>query len=177
MQRHGLWPIRPSVHGVSRQEYWSGLPCPSPRDFPDPGIEPTSFTSPALAGRFFSTSTTWEGWLVVVKDEIRTEWKSAAHSPRAASLWPPVTLSALTVQLRDADECRGCRTLALGGSIRIRWRGSRHPWRGFYFVVFIVKYTAFMRDWKGNPSLLMSMLFHPVTTPTFNLILFKSGGI
>ena len=30
-----------------RQEYWSGFPCPSPRDLPDPGIEPTS---PASAG-------------------------------------------------------------------------------------------------------------------------------
>ena len=35
------------------QEYWSGLPCPPP----DPGIEPTSFMSPALASRYFTTST------------------------------------------------------------------------------------------------------------------------
>ena len=34
----------PSV-GFSRQEYWSGLPFPSPEDLPDPGIEPGS---PAL---------------------------------------------------------------------------------------------------------------------------------
>ena len=34
-----------------RQEYWSGLSCPPTRDLPDPGIEPTSLTSPALAGR------------------------------------------------------------------------------------------------------------------------------
>ena len=33
----------------SRQEYWSGLPCPPPEDLPDPGIEPESLTSPALA--------------------------------------------------------------------------------------------------------------------------------
>ena len=32
----------------SRQEYWSGLPCPSARDLPDTGIKPTSLTSPAL---------------------------------------------------------------------------------------------------------------------------------
>ena len=36
-----------SVHGVLRQEYWSGLPCSSPGDLPHPGIEPMS---PALAG-------------------------------------------------------------------------------------------------------------------------------
>ena len=46
--------------GFSRQEYWSELPCPSPGDLPDPGIEPGSHTSPALAGGFFTTSTTWE---------------------------------------------------------------------------------------------------------------------
>ena len=44
----------------SRQEYQSGLPCPSPGDLPDPGIELKSLTSPALAGRFFTTSATWE---------------------------------------------------------------------------------------------------------------------
>ena len=33
----------------SRQEYWSGLPFPTPGDLPDPGIEPTSLESPALA--------------------------------------------------------------------------------------------------------------------------------
>ena len=33
----------------------SGLPSPPPGDLPDPGIEPTSLTSPALAGRFFTT--------------------------------------------------------------------------------------------------------------------------
>ena len=39
----------------SRQEYWSGLPFPAPWDLPDPGIEPTSPVSPALAGGFFTT--------------------------------------------------------------------------------------------------------------------------
>ena len=49
------WVAMPS----SRQEYWSGLPCPPPGDLLDPGIEPASLTSPALAGWFFTTSTTW----------------------------------------------------------------------------------------------------------------------
>ena len=38
-----------------RQEYWSGLPFPSPGDLPDPGIEPASLVSPAPAGGFFTT--------------------------------------------------------------------------------------------------------------------------
>ena len=45
--------------GFSRQECWSGLPCPPPGDLLDPGIEPRSFMSSALAGRFFTTSATW----------------------------------------------------------------------------------------------------------------------
>ena len=44
----------------SRQEYWSGLPCPPPGDLPDPGIEPTSLMSPVLKGGFFTSSATWE---------------------------------------------------------------------------------------------------------------------
>ena len=45
---------------LSRQEYWSGLPFRSPGDLPDPGMELASLAPPALAGRFFTTSTTWE---------------------------------------------------------------------------------------------------------------------
>ena len=50
---------------VFRQEYWSGLPFPPPGDLPDPGIESASLASPAFAGRFFTTSATWEAPLVV----------------------------------------------------------------------------------------------------------------
>ena len=50
----------PLSMGFSKQEYWSGLPFPSPVDLPDPGIEPASLMSPALASRFFTTSTTQE---------------------------------------------------------------------------------------------------------------------
>ena len=45
--------------GFSRQEYWSGLPFSSLGTPPNPGIEPTSLTSPALAGGFFTSSFTW----------------------------------------------------------------------------------------------------------------------
>ena len=58
-----LWTVThqdPLFMGLSRQEYWSGLPCPPPGDLPNPGTEPTSLMSPALAGSFFTTSTTWE---------------------------------------------------------------------------------------------------------------------
>ena len=48
--------------GFSRQEYWSGLPFPSPVDLPSPGIEPRS---PALTGGFFTVGATWEGPFVI----------------------------------------------------------------------------------------------------------------
>ena len=50
----------PLSTGFSRKEYWSGLPFPSPGDLPNPGIKPRSLMSPALAGRFFTTSATWK---------------------------------------------------------------------------------------------------------------------
>ena len=43
----------------SRQEYWSGITLLQ-GNLPNPGMEPVSLTSPALAGRFFTTSATWE---------------------------------------------------------------------------------------------------------------------
>ena len=56
-----LWTVAhqaPLCMGFSRQEYWSGLSCPPPGDLPNPGIELPSLMPPALAGRFFTTSTT-----------------------------------------------------------------------------------------------------------------------
>ena len=55
----------PLSMGFSKQEYWSRLPCPPPGDLSDPGIKPTSLTSPAWAGRFFTTCTTWEALLCI----------------------------------------------------------------------------------------------------------------
>ena len=61
-----LWTVvhqAPLSMGFSRQEYWGGWPFPPPGDLPNPGIEPASLMSPALAGRFFTPSATWEALL------------------------------------------------------------------------------------------------------------------
>ena len=53
-----LWTVfcqAPLPMGFPRQEYWNGLPFPTPGDLPDPGIESASPASPVLAGRFFTT--------------------------------------------------------------------------------------------------------------------------
>ena len=56
-----LWTVAhqaPLTMGFSRQEY--GVGCPPPGDLPDPGTKPASLMTPALTGRFFTTSATWE---------------------------------------------------------------------------------------------------------------------
>ena len=53
-------PSGSSVYGTVQAKYRSGLPFPTPGDLPNPGIEPVSLMSPALAGRFLNTSNTWD---------------------------------------------------------------------------------------------------------------------
>ena len=50
----------PLSMGFSRQEYWHWFPGPPPGDLPNPNIKMSSLVSPALAGGFFTASTTWE---------------------------------------------------------------------------------------------------------------------
>ena len=70
-----LWTVAcqaPLSTGFSRQEYWSKLSCPPPWDLPDPGIEATSLMSPALAGRFFTTSATWEAHIYTAAKSLQS---------------------------------------------------------------------------------------------------------
>ena len=80
--------------GFSRQEYWSGLPFPISGNLPNPGIKPKSLLSPALAGRFFTTSTTREAPsqipLVSAKNDIR---KSGGKILLVAFFPPPLEKS------------------------------------------------------------------------------------
>ena len=59
--------------GFSRQEYWSGLPLPTPEDIPDPGIKPTSPATPALEGGFFTTGPPGKsrGHLLTVSERMK----------------------------------------------------------------------------------------------------------
>ena len=53
--------VSPLSMGFPRQEYKSDLPFLPPRDLPDPRIDPASLISSTLRGRFFTSSTIWEG--------------------------------------------------------------------------------------------------------------------
>ena len=56
-----------SSHGISQARTLEWLPLPVPGDLPHPGTESSSLISPALAGRFFTTSTTWEAYHMIQK--------------------------------------------------------------------------------------------------------------
>ena len=69
-----LWAIAhqsPLSMGFSRQEYWNGLPFPTPGHLPDPGVKPVSLTSPVLADKFFTTSTTWEAPIFTLQFDFK----------------------------------------------------------------------------------------------------------
>ena len=76
------WTVARQAHlavGFSRQEHWSGMPCPPPGDHLDPGMELIFLTSPALAGGFFTTSATWEAQHTVAV--IKVWWQNKLLMP------------------------------------------------------------------------------------------------
>ena len=76
-----LWTVArlapPLSMKFSRQEYWGGLPCPPPGNFPNPGIEAASLASPTLADRFFTTAN---------KDSWPQFWKELGYCLGAKGL-------------------------------------------------------------------------------------------
>ena len=128
-----LWTVAhqaPLTMGFFRQGYWSGFPRPSPGDLPDPGMESPSLTSPALAGRFFTTSATWE-------------------APKTLSILIYFIPSVLQVKkLRQGEAMELAKLKQLSGvrpGTESRWQGSRsrhssmfNPMFYFYFLKLTV---------------------------------------
>ena len=83
-----LWSVArqaPLSMGFSRQEYWTELPCPSPGDLPQPGMEPKSLISPALADGSFTTNATC-AVLCLVTQSCPTVWDPMDCSPPDSSV-------------------------------------------------------------------------------------------
>ena len=79
-----LWTIARQAHLSMRilQAIWSELPCPPTGNLPDPGTEPESLMSPALAGGFLTTSATWEAQAHVSRVWLfATPWTVASQGP------------------------------------------------------------------------------------------------
>ena len=129
-----LWSMAcqaPLIIKFPRQEYWSGLPCPSPEDLPDPGIKPMSIMSPTLACGFFTT-----GALLCLKWQIaalylgvREGLKFRGLSWRFGGAEIPVMSSFSCQMLRDTYTHRPARS-RLGGASKAQSRrkilGSEH---------------------------------------------------
>ena len=128
-----LWTITrqaPLSMGFCRQRYWSGLTCPSPGDLPHPGIEPMSLMSPALAGRFYTTSATWEALISNKRRNI----------PRRSASGNEVLLQAQAIKywvyfMTVLSEAFRIILLSFSGSLQIPvrinvWNFSRNllPW-------------------------------------------------
>ena len=102
-----LWTVAhkaPLSMGLSKQEYWSGLPCPPPRDLPNTGIEPASLKPPALAGRLYTTSVTWEAHnstsvylnKKIYLNQILTDIEGHIDNPLQYSRGPSVQFNSVT---------------------------------------------------------------------------------
>ena len=132
------WTVFPL--GFSRQEYWNGLPYPPPGDLPNPGIEPVSFMSPALAGRFFTTGATWEApgrvlhKLSLVPSQPGVAcvlfWESSRQPVR--SLLGPLadSLNSLCVQMPVWSLIQSCAGWAEGGPVGPPPTGNSALWSG-----------------------------------------------
>ena len=77
----------PLSMGLSRQEYWSGLPFPLPGDLPDSWMKPWSPVSPALSGGFFTTEPpgkpvsehTYIYFLALAAERAKEQWYSSIN--------------------------------------------------------------------------------------------------
>ena len=89
----------PPSSGVFQARYWSGLPFPTP-DLPDPGIKVESLASPALAGRFFTTTPPGKPFVIALIDFQKSSiyyGKSYLNKPKEVCVYTPVYLTSLQV--------------------------------------------------------------------------------
>ena len=116
----------PLSMGFSRQEYWSGLPCPSPGDLPNPGIS-------CIAGRFFTVCTTRE----VLSDTSRALSFNLSSTPTALNSVPGTVTKCLTSEYLNLDSLDVWRPVTLDCGVcpplrqpmwPLRTRGQLHPY-------------------------------------------------
>ena len=79
----------PLSKGFSEQEYWSGLPFPSPGNLPDLGNEPESPALPALVGRFFTSEPPGKPHQHWLPSPINRNWLKAKQEIQARLYWGP----------------------------------------------------------------------------------------
>ena len=106
----------PLSMGFSRQEYWNGLPFPPPGDLPDSGIEPSS---PALAGRFFTSEPPWKpipflgGYVCASSCQLLSQFPGRLGKENLLLSWPFMAL--------DLRECRKVNSFFHSANIMESW--------------------------------------------------------
>ena len=145
--------------GFSRQEYWSGFPCPPPGYPPHPRIKPAFLLIPALSGRFFTTSTTW-GVKVKVKS-LSCVWlfrprdcnlpRASVHGIFQARVleWVAICFSRGSSQLRDQTWV----SCFVGRHFTV-WATREGTWG-----VAVVKLRLLKRKWSTFSCCLLCPLF------------------
>ena len=131
--------------GFSRQEYWTYLPFPTPGDLPNPGIEPASLSSPALAGGFFITEPPGKPCL----------WFTYFQNVHAGSVFFPSTQH-LKLQAPSTKAERGD-----GSSLPLRWRWQRVRSKTECFLHFWGRVTGLL--WSVLSRLLLRYFCWPLT--------------
>ena len=81
----------PLSMGISREEYWSGLPWPPPGDLPDPGIQPVFYIS-CIGRQVLPTSATWEAQ-TFIKKSFYVLAQTQPFLTCASSSWVPFPLA------------------------------------------------------------------------------------
>ena len=108
-----------SVHEILQVRILEWAVISSSGDLPNPGIEPASLVSPALAGRFFTTSVTWEAWA--------TRWPSENISEALTSLVIEITPSIHVISIRTGPSVQDMTLVSISYTPKrvklcARWR-------------------------------------------------------
>ena len=108
-----------------RQEYWSGLPFPPSGDLPNPGIEPVSLVSPALAGGCFTTEPTEKHSLTTGREISSICVAVSLPDLNCSHGWPPPAESSPSYYSRADKNSPGVSPihpchLGLGSDARVR---------------------------------------------------------
>ena len=125
-----LWTMAcqaPLSTGFSRQDCWSGLPCLSPEDLPNPGTEPASLRPPTWAGGLFSTCSTWE---VPLTSESLLHWQAVSlllshlGSPKIFLYLPSKCQHCLNISALWNALCFGAAGKTLSSLLGLTYEGN-----------------------------------------------------
>ena len=131
----------PLSMGFSRQGYWSGLPWPPPGDLPDLGIRLKSLISPALAGGFFTTSTTWKAlWPCIL--ELLSSAPVRCLSTRPGAWKGQVRISTF----KGVDNCGDIIILVIELSLKGWWR---HLFLMFIYLLAVVSLCCWIQAFSS----------------------------